>query len=402
MNTMNNVNNRNYHTSTAALSTSAYSSDIESGDLALRSTPTFAYTMNSWKNTDTVSNDKNGKCYVPTATLPTPGYPDAFESNGGEWSCPPSPIGTMNSSDSTDTWTSGEKGNCRAPTAAPALIASLKPFHPGGVDSYSTWSNSNAAELEGNISYYAPRLATTRYPSAFEPSGIDLSYTVSDDNVLNSIGDMNAVESRRKQALNVPTSPPVAKGYANALQASGIGKSSTPAYTNAVTSSQMVDRVKSSKNFNGPSPAPEPPTAGYLKAVPSDGIDLSYTPGDTSKVELAKSGNKGTYHSLTHASALPDYTSTAKSGKIDICPARTITNSTRNGRYGVVTADPGIEAYPSNFESSGNGSRSKLIAASWEEHIDERTNRKYFYNNITGRVSASCLWRYTRSWHGKA
>ncbi|WP_411024208.1 WW domain-containing protein, partial [Salmonella sp. s58408] len=95
-------------------------------------------------------------------------------------------------------------------------------------------------------------------------------------------------------------------------------------------------------------------------------------------------------YSTMGAPALPGYPSTLQARDIDSNSNRTNVNSTnkvKNGSYTAATTGSAVQGYPSSFQSRDIKSSARPGAAAWEEHIDEHTNRRYFYNSITGKSS---------------
>ena len=163
-----------------------------------------------------------------------------------------------------------------------------------------------------------------------------------------------------------------------------------------------VNGAKNGQKSNYHSISAAAPTATYPRSAQSGDINSTYIAGDTNTVgntnnmNYAKSGKKGAYHSVTEAPTLPSFPGTFQSRESDPRSTRANahnmnnkSNKEKNGHYGPATAGQAVDAYSSTFQPSEFGSSSNPIAAAWEEHIDENTNRKYFYNSITGRVSHS-------------
>lgn len=407
-----NANNSDYYPTTASAPALGYPSDFQSGDLDLSSPSTYTST-NSMNNMNGVKGGKKNNGHGSTAASDAPGYPGAFPTGGMSSSSSLSSRNAMNSINDMNAAMNGKQNDYRPSPAAPAMTGYPSAFSSGGVDSNSKLSSTDTGGSSiGNMhgeknskksNYYTPTASPEMmgYPDAFQSSGVDSSSTRSNTNILKKASDTKTAMNGKKSSYHEPAAAPSMARYSDGFQSSEIDSSSTSAYTNTLTNANKVNRAN---NGNYPASTATPPMVGYPSSFQSGEMDSSYTAAgnvtittsNTQKKNPAKSGKKDAYHSTTETPARAAYPSTFQSSEADSTSTRankngvntvSKTNNLKNGSYTLSTAEPATKGYPSTFQSSNNKSSSKPIAAAWEEHIDENTNRRYFYNVVTGRSS---------------
>lgn len=346
--------------------------------------------MNNVNGMDEVESAKHSKTsnyHAPTGYAPTSAYPSSFLSGEIDSSYTPGNTNTVNTMNNLSSTKNSKKGNYHSSTAAPRTagypitfqsddidLSSVPPGYPGhsnNTNNVNRVKSMDAAKNGKKSNYHSSTVAppVAKYPSASQSSEVDSSYTR--NNTTSGVKGMKYVNGAKNgnnsnyQGLTgtepIPSCP-------RAFQPDELHSSSTPGNKNSMNNATKINAMKNSKKGNYHSPTAASATAGYPSALQSSDIDSSSTWNNANPVINTSSVNR---------------TNNTSKGK--------------TGTYGSATTGSDIAAYSSSVQSSDTGSSSNSIAAAWEEHIDETTNRKYFYNTITRRVSHITVYLCYRS-----
>lgn len=405
----------NNHWATAAPPDPGCPSGFHIGEIDLNSARIHTNTMSNpnnvaYTNTTTKFNGEKGRSCSPKTAPAVAGYPSAFHSaeigSSSTLSNIQNGVYDTNSMTNATSAYKGNRGNYNSSTATPAIAGYPSVFPSTRVDSSSDSTNivhnTNVANNRKKTDYHsnvAPPI--TMRSGDFELGEIDLN---SNSNRTNTVGNLNnmtharIVENGEKGRCRSPTESLAVAEYPNSFHSGKIDSSSTGTNTKSkltnMNSARNVRGAKEGKKGNYSTTAAALENVEYPRVVPSSEIgSSSENPNRTIDRNVANNGNKNNYHSITAAPAVPTYSSGFRCADIDssYTPNNRYTGTKANssnkvtkGNYRQVTAEP---ACPTYFQSREFVSNSNPFTAAWEEHIDENTNRKFFYNCITGMVS---------------
>lgn len=405
-----NRNESNYHAPASGSVIAGYPNDFQStGSGSSFPRPAYPTAATKANKTNSSQNRKSGDYSSPAGAPPTAGHRNVFRSSNIDSSSTHGVSSATNRISDTNAAENRNKGNYHAPASGSGIMGYPNAFQPTELGSSSTQPayataltksnkiNSAKNRESGDFSSPGEAPPPAGYRNAFQSGEIERSSTHGISNARNRISDFNAEQNTSKSNYHAPASGSAMTGHPNAFQCTELGSSSTqPAYYgNALTKSNKINSANNGKRGNYSPPADVPPSAGYLDALPSCEIEPSYPPDDPDTLRNPK---HVTYHPSTKSPARPGYSGIFQSREIDTSPTRSnattsymkpVSSKGKTRTYGRATAGSEIEAYPSTFRSGNIGWGSEPIAEEWEEHIDESTNRKYFYNSITGRVRHS-------------
>ena len=346
--------------------------------------------MHSKSNATTSKNSKTGTYGAPTAPSATAEYRNDFRSGEANPSYTPNSTNTAINANyvkaGKDIFEVKDANDVKskAATAARAFSAYSNTCQSGDIDSSLTYSTNGLINTSrngtskangidnsknGKQSHYhesAAPPASAAYPSAFQSGQqVPSAFAPSNDTIHSKTytKDTSSISKIKKGNIgnyHSSTTHPAAGSYSSALDPDYVDSTYAES-TDAMYNTNTNSTSKNCKNVNNQSATTRPATATYSRASQSREIDSrsipssSHTTNDANAASVVDIGNPMNY------------------GK--------------KNNYQSTTSRPTIVANSRALKPSDVHTNSGSSAQAWEEHIDVATNRSFYYNNITKRVS---------------
>ena len=436
-NNENNINNvqdieqGGYHPSAAPLRRPAYPSSFRSEGIDSSCSDNM-YSMNSLNDAtkrSTVRNSRTNNYRKQTPMRTTTTYPSAFQTDEMNSSFNPNvDTGYNTTSLSNANATMNGNINNNYQTAAPQAGRTCSTeSRSGPVDSsfanntihvINPMNNAKTTEKAKARNYKQPTAlsASATYPGDLQSRGRDSGFTdiMHTTNSTNKANKLNTTPNSMEGTSCPPAPSPTTNAYHGASEINEVDSSFTNnarfVYDTISTNNANTTNYGSKYNQHQRT-APDARTTYPTASWPSE-VDASFTqtPNTDERIKsinsatTTKSTMASNYHQIMEPPASAPSPSTNRlceigtnSGFVNdnnmyLTQSMNDINTTKSGRegnYDSSMVSPPVTGRSTKVQSSDVDIRTGMNAAAWEEHLDLATGTKYFYNNITMRVSRS-------------